>query len=375
MVFEEVLPPSGKTGIDDALLRSSLERFMSIAIDVAPEPPSGDVLLIPPDFTRFHSQAGKICSNLNEILGSSTAPSHKVSDVLPALGTHAPMTPDQISAMFPGVPPSVFRVHDWRNDVTTIGHAPATLVEKASRGIISKPWPAQLNNMLLEKRHGLMVSVGQVVPHEVTGMANYNKNLFVGVGGVDAINLSHFIGAVYGMERMMGRADNPLREILEYASVEFLGELPLFYVLTVMGKGEGGELEVRPFSRWHQINIFSVSHHILAIKTHQTLTPPLARQMKGLFFGNDRSCFDAACNLSVKHNFTMLPRMPVKVVVSLPADEFHSTWLGNKAIYRLRMAVADGGEVVILAPGVRRFGEDDACDDLIRRTGYAGTER
>ena len=99
--------------------------------------------------------------------------------------------------------------------------------------------------MVLSERHGLIVSVGQVVPHEVTGMANYNKNLFVGVGGVDAINLSHFIGAVYGMERMMGRADNPLREILEYASVEFLGGLPLFYVLTVMGKGEDGELEVR----------------------------------------------------------------------------------------------------------------------------------
>eukprot|EP00518_Triparma_eleuthera_P004600 CAMPEP_0182457820 /NCGR_PEP_ID=MMETSP1319-20130603/3303_1 /TAXON_ID=172717 /ORGANISM="Bolidomonas pacifica, Strain RCC208" /LENGTH=326 /DNA_ID=CAMNT_0024656363 /DNA_START=412 /DNA_END=1388 /DNA_ORIENTATION=+ len=250
------------------------------------------------------------------------------------------MTPSQISTMFPGMDPALFRVHDWRNDVKTVGHAPASLVEKASRGIISKPWPAQLNNMILSERHGLIVSVGQVVPHEVTGMANYNKNLFVGVGGVDAINLSHFIGAVYGMERMMGRADNPLREILEYASVEFLGGLPLFYVLTVMGKGEDGELE-----------------------------------MKGLFFGNDRSCFDAACSLSIKHNFTMLPRMPTKVIVNLPASEFHSTWLGNKAIYRLRMAVADGGEVLILAPGVSRFGEDDACDELIRKTGYCGTDR
>jgi hypothetical protein len=54
------------------------------------------------------------------------------------------------------------------------------------------------------------------------GMANFNKNMFVGVGGLEAINLSHFIGAVYGMENMMGKADNPLRAILNHASEQFL---------------------------------------------------------------------------------------------------------------------------------------------------------
>ena len=171
-------------------------------------------------------------------------------------------------------------------------------------------------------------------------MANYNKNLFVGVGGIDAINLSHFIGATYGMERMMGRKDNPLRSILEYASVNFLGGMPLFYVLTVMGKSDEGKME-----------------------------------MKGLFFGNTRECYDAACDLSVEHNFTMLPRQPSKVIVNLDPSEFHSTWLGNKAIYRLRMAIATSGELVILAPGVCRFGEDDECDSLIRKFGYKGTDR
>lgn len=173
------------------------------------------------------------------------------------------------------------------------------------------------------------------------GMANFNKNLFVGVGGVEAINLSHFIGAVYGMEKMMGRASNPLRSILNYASETFLqDQLDLWYILTVIGSNpQTGKKEVR-----------------------------------GLFIGNDIECYNKACELSLKVNFTMLEEAPSKVVVYLDEDEFHSTWLGNKAIYRTRMAVADGGELIILAPGVRRFGEDSRCDELIRKYGYVGTE-
>jgi nickel-dependent lactate racemase len=173
------------------------------------------------------------------------------------------------------------------------------------------------------------------------GMANFNKNLFVGVGGVEAINLSHFIGAVYGMEKMMGRASNPLRSILNYASEKYLqNQLDLWYILTVVGtSSDTGKLEV-----------------------------------KGLYIGNDIECYNKACDLSLKANFTMLESSPSKIVVYLDEDEFHSTWLGNKAIYRTRMAIADEGELVVLAPGVKRFGEDDRADELIRKYGYVGTE-
>jgi hypothetical protein len=60
-------------------------------------------------------------------------------------------------------------------------------------------------------------------------------------------------------------------------------------------------------------------------------------------------------------------------VVYLDPSEFKSTWLGNKAIYRTRMAMADGGELLILAPGVKEFGEDKQIDALIRKYGYFGT--
>lgn len=313
--------------------------------------PREDVFLLPPDFTRFHSQAGKITSMIAEYYGyiKNTDESKEVPkiQIMPALGTHAPMTKEQIKTMFgeelAAKDPSPFLVHDWRNDVETIGHVPGEMVSDATHGMVTTPWPAQLNKLVWEKRNNeraVVLSIGQVVPHEVMGMANFNKNMFVGVGGLEAINLSHFIGAVYGMENMMGKAENPLRSILNHASEKFLGELDLWYILTVMGTNETGEIE-----------------------------------MKGLFIGNDIECYKKACELSLKVNFTMLEKAPSKIVVYLDEGEFHSTWLGNKAIYRTRMAIADGGELIVLAPGVKRFGEDDGVDVLIRKYGYVGTPK
>ena len=332
----------GLAPISDEQLRATLQIFMD---RVAPSAESGNkkrTMLLPPDFTRFHSQAGKISAMLYSSSQSNGGSAFTITDVMPALGTHTPMTSSQCETMFGRglCAADVFRVHDWRNDVVTIGHAPEEMVARATNGLVRKPWPAQLNRLVWEGKHDLVISIGQVVPHEVMGMANFNKNLFVGVGGVQAINLSHFIGAVYGMERMMGKADNPLRAILNYASETFLQDkLPLYYVQTVMGtNAASGELE-----------------------------------MKGLFIGDDIQCYNEACALSIQVNFTMLPEALTKVIVNLDEHEFHSTWLGNKAIYRTRMAIATGGHLIVLGKGVHKFGEDEKIDDLIRKYGYVGT--
>lgn len=95
--------------------------------------------------------------------------------------------------------------------------------------------------------------------------------------------------------------------------------------------------------------------------------------VRGLYIGRDIQCYNAACELSLRVNFTMLEKPVKRMVVYLDPDEFHSTWLGNKATYRTRMAMADGGELIILAPGVERFGEDNRVDELIRKYGYRGT--
>jgi nickel-dependent lactate racemase len=257
---------------------------------------------------------------------------------MPALGTHVPMPAWQLDRMFPSVPKDLFREHRWRDDVITIGEVPSAFVKEVTAGIWDRPWPAQLNKLVWEGGHDLILSIGQVVPHEVIGMANYNKNVFVGTGGQRGINESHFIGAAYGMERMMGRADTPLRRILNYAQDNFCQHLPLVYVLTVVGTNDAGQLVTR-----------------------------------GLFIGDDHECFERAAALSVEVNFEILDEELHKVVVYLDPEEFHSTWLGNKSIYRTRMAIADGGELIVLAPEVKTFGEDPEIDRLIRKYGYRTT--
>lgn len=342
--------------IDENRLRRELHSFL----DKLGE--RDDVFLLPPDYTRFHSKAGIITQIISEyytcIPSSSTDASSATTrpsefQIMPALGTHAPMTNDQINSMYGpelakllDTDEDPFRVHDWRRDVVTIGHVSSSMVKDATHGMVEKPWPAQVNKAVWEKRleihtdksqKPLVLSIGQVVPHEVMGMANFNKNIFVGVGGLEAINLSHFIGAVYGMEKMMGKADNPLRSILNKASQDFLeSQMDLWYILTVVSP---------------------------------------SGSLQGLFIGNTLECYQKACALSMKVNFTLLEKAPKKVVVHLDRDEFHSTWLGNKAIYRTRMAIADGGELIVLAPGVKKFGEDDAIDNLIRKYGYVGTPK
>uniref|UniRef100_A0A7S1B7C9 LarA-like N-terminal domain-containing protein n=1 Tax=Corethron hystrix TaxID=216773 RepID=A0A7S1B7C9_9STRA len=325
---------------------------------------SEKVMLLPPDYTRYHSRSGDITRFVHDFYHGSPAlpPNHFPPSasspphisILPALGTHAPMTRPQIRSMFGDTIADAVEdesgngsekdtdliVHDWRSDVITIGHVPSSLVSTATRGFVcDTSWPAQLNRHVWEGRHDLVLSIGQVVPHEVTGMANYNKNIFVGIGGADAINLSHFIGAVAGMENLMGTAENPLRNILQYASENFLGKLPLWYILTVMGAEAGGREPT----------------------------------IRGVFIGNTAECYRKACELSLRQNFKVIDEPLQNMVVYLDPDEYHSTWLGNKSIYRTRMAIKDGGSLIVIAPGVRKFGEDDLVDALIRKHGYRGT--
>jgi nickel-dependent lactate racemase len=295
--------------------------------------PRKRVLAIPPDYTRLNSYAGPITSMVNDYFGDS------LTDVMPALGTHSPMTEEQIASMYQGVPLEKFRVHDWRNDVVTVGEVPASYVEEVSEGKVSYTWPAQINKLLLDPSFDLILSIGQVVPHEVIGMANYTKNIFVGVGGSEGINKSHFLGASYGMERIMGRAKTPVRDVLEYARTNFIPELPIVYVLTVRDKDS---------------------------RTGEMVT-------RGLFIGDDFECFEKASALSLETNFIMVDHEIRKCVVYLDPSEFKSTWLGNKAVYRTRMALADRADLVILAPALKEFGEDPTIDSLIRKYGYKGT--
>lgn len=292
------------------------------------------VLLIPPDFTRFYSNAGLITQTYYHLLKDNCQ-----VDVMPALGTHEPMSKKQCQEMFGDIPYDEIIHHNWRNDVIKIGEVPSDYVKSITEGLWNEPVNVEVNRRIMDPSYDLIISIGQVVPHEVIGMANHSKNIFVGCGGTNMINSSHMIGAVYGMERMMGKDFTPVRKVLDYGAEHFLNTRPILYVLTV-----------------------TTTNHENII-TH------------GLFIGEKRKVLEEAIALSQKKNIDFLDRGIKKCIVYLEPKEFRSTWLGNKAIYRTRMAIKDGGELIVLAPGVTKFGEDPLVDKLIRKYGYCGRIR
>jgi nickel-dependent lactate racemase len=290
------------------------------------------VLAVPPDHTRLDSQAGPITHAVLQVLGD------KLMDVMPALGTHSAMNEEELTKMYGDFPRHLIRVHHYKTDVDTLGYVDADFVSNATEGHYQEAWPAQVNKMISRGDHDLILSIGQVVPHEVIGMANYTKNIFVGTGGNAGIDGSHYLSALYGMERIMGRCDTPLRKILNRAADLFLTQRPVVYVLTVVES-----------------------------------TPDRGPVVRGLYVGDDHSVFTIAGELSSQVNCFRIDEAPKKIVVWMDPSKYKKTWVANKSIYRTRMAIADGGTLVVIAPGVARFGEHDDVDGLIRKYGYRTT--
>ncbi|MEM9346076.1 MAG: lactate racemase domain-containing protein [Planctomycetota bacterium] len=318
--------------IDTAALESHLDHYIADQIDGKGVK---RLLILPPDITRLNSLAGEITAYLWDKLSGRVH-----IDLMPALGTHVPMTQAQCKRMFgDAIPMDHILPHRWRDDLRELGDLSAEFIGGLSDGKLVKPMQVAINKQLFEGNYDLIVSVGQVVPHEVIGLANYTKNVMIGVGGKDTIDKSHFLGAVCGMESIMGRSDTPVRRALNAGFDRFVRPaLNVQFILTVIGPDE-------------QFN----------------------NVLRGLYIGDNDATFEAAGELSRQVNFNVFEEPLDRCVVYLDPEEFHTTWLGNKAVYRTRMAMADDGELIILAPALKGFGEDPGIDTLIRRHGYKGT--
>ncbi len=325
---------AAKSGTDVTISDLELQGLIQQTLDKLSAEKFKKILLIPPDLTRGNSYAGPITAMMYKKLSGQCH-----IDIIPALGTHAPMTEHELRIMFgPDIPLSVFKVHNWREDVVDVGVVPGSQISEWTDGKLDFDIKVQVNKILFGG-YDAIFSIGQVVPHEVVGMANYTKNILVGVGGSDIINKSHFIGASCNMEKIMGRADTPVRRLFNYGVKQFLGELPITYMLTVMARNnDSGKME-----------------------------------MRGFFAGQDEEAYLQAVKLSQQTNLVLMDAPADKVVVFLDPEEFKSTWLGNKAVYRTRMMIADDGELIILAPALKEFGEDKTNDIIIRKYGYKGT--
>ena len=292
------------------------------------------VLLLPPDITRYHSGAGQLTEMIYKLL-----PEDCKVDVMPTLGQHVPHTDEQNKWMFGSIPLESFLIHDWRRGNKELGEVSADYVKQVSKAKADWPIPVEINRAVVEGSYDLIINIGHVVPHEVLGFANHNKNYFIGLGGKEMICASHMMAACCGIENNLGQLITPLRACYNKAEKDYLSNLPHLYILIVMARSQENKLVTT-----------------------------------GLYIGDDLETYLMAARKSKEQNITIFDKPVKKIVAVMQADEFKSTWVANKAIYRTRMAIADGGELLIIAPGLERFGEQPEVDKLIRKYGYVGTD-
>jgi nickel-dependent lactate racemase len=324
------------------LAADEVEAFVRAVVGEILATEAQSILLVPPDQTRLYSRAGEIVAQLHTLLAGEVG---RV-DVMPAVGTHRPLGPAECRLMFgDAIEPARLLHHHWREDVVTVGELAKDEVDDVVGDELGLSLPFAVNTALVDGSYDLVVSVGQVVPHEVAGFGGYTKHVTIGLGGPETIQRSHFISAVHGIERTLGRADAPVRQLLDRGFDRFLeSRCRVLFVLTVVELLSDGPV------------------------------------LRGAFAGEGGlraaggDAFRAAVALSTEVNIETVAAPFARCVAYLDADEYRSTWLGNKAIYRTRLAMADGGELVVVAPGLERFGEDPLVDALIRRHGYRGRE-
>lgn len=326
--MKEIYLTEEERGISPEQLEEQIDRLLM------EWPGVKKALIIPPDYTRCYSYAGEITKLLYKKLSAGA-----LVHVMPALGTHMPVSDEEHDKFFGDtVPKEAVLVHHWQTDTVCLGYVPAEECSRISGGLFPEKIDVEVNHLLVDGGYDLILSVGQVVPHEVVGMANYSKNIFVGTGGREMINKSHMLSAICGMEKALGVVDSPARQVYDYAQKHFIdGKLPLVYLQTVTTR-ENEELKLH-----------------------------------GLYIGQSRRPFELAAELSQKLNIVHVERRAKKVVTYLDPEELKTTWVGNKGIYRTRMIVEDGGELLVLAPGVKAFGENEEMDKMTRKYGYTGT--
>ena len=319
----------------DAQIQQEMMEKLVAEIKQRINPAPKKVLLLPPDITRYHCGAGKLTNILYHLLKDQCQ-----IDVIPTLGQHVPHTPEENQWMFGDIPEKLIHKHDWKTSCKVLGEIDKEFVKLASNGRADWSIPVEINRLLTDGGYDLVINLGQVVPHEVLGFSNHNKNYFIGLSGKNMIPAAHMMAACYGIEDNLGQIISPLRACFNVAEQKYLSGVPDVFVQIVPTVAPSGEV-----------------------------------QITGLYIGDDVQTYVNAARYARKNNVHVLNKPVQKVVCFLDKREYKSTWVANKAVYRTRKGIADGGELIVIAPGVERFGEQPEVDRMIRKYGYTGTPK
>ena len=280
-----------------------------LADGLAPEALDGKrVLVLIPDATRTMPMP-----LMFEVLSETVGPRAAALDFLVALGTHQPMSDEQLSRLV-GRPvidgqAGRSRVFNHRWDVAdtfvTLGTIPAAEIARLSGGLLEVAVSVALNRLLLEYDH--LIICGPVFPHEVVGFSGGTKYLVPGVAGPDIINFTHWLGAVITSSAVIGAGYTPVRAVIDRAAA----------------------MVKRPMSC------------ISLVVTHDGIA--------GLYVGSPQESWEAASALSARTHIVWVDR-PFTRVLSMMPTMYDDLWTAAKGMYKLEPAMADGGEIVIYAP-------------------------
>jgi nickel-dependent lactate racemase len=309
--------------LDDAEVAALIDEA-SAGWDVA----GRRVLLVIPDLTRS-CPLGPIFRRLYDRI----APRAKAFDVLVALGTHPPMTDEQIHRRV-GItaaerrdrfPLARFFNHAWDDpsQLVRAGALDRAEIRAITGGLFEMEVPVTCNRMVTD--HDLLVILGPVFPHEVVGLSGGNKYIFPGISGPELLNFFHWLGAVITNPRIIGNKQTPVRQVVDRAAAL----LPIERrALCLVVRGEG---------------------------------------LAGLYHGSPEAAWSRAADLSRRVHVRWTDR-PFHTVLSCAPEMYDELWVGAKCMYKLEPVVADGGRLIIYAPHLREISVTHGA--RIRQIGY-----
>ena len=259
-------------------------------------------------------------------------------DALVAQGTHPPMTESQKEQKIGCAPGSFGNVfdHDWDKpeELSLLGELPEVLVSRLTDGLITNSVPVTINKLLAHGVYDIILVFGATVPHEVAGFAGGAKYFFPGVAGPELTHNTHWLGALAGIENIIGNVETPTRSLIEAAA----GLLPqeIISLNSVVAREEDGRL-----------------------------------RSYALFAGDIREAFRSAAAVSSQVHIKYTGRK-YRRVVALLDPHYDELWVGGKASYKLGAIIEDGGELIIYAPHLTKISETHGA--LIEKYGYAPLE-
>lgn len=300
-------------------------------------PAGARVLAVIPDRTR-DDNTDLLFPMVSQELAARRAASF---DALVAQGTHPPMTEAEkrakIGAGLADIPllNTVFDHHwDRPSELTTLGTLTGAEISALTGGLMTQDVPIQLNARLAPGTYDYIFVLGAVVPHEVAGFAGGAKYFFPGVAGPELTHLTHWLGALATIERVIGRVETPTRHVIEAAAAHV--KTPVIGFTSVSTRNDAG------------------------LRTHALFTGGLRETV--------RQAAAVSAQVHIRHTGRRYRR-----VVALLDEHYDEMWVGGKASYKLGAIIEDGGELVIYAPHLKGISTTHGA--LIEKYGYAPIEQ